>query len=236
MWGEHARTTIGDVKLLSPVAVPLVALLTLTACGTSSRTVGDPPSSAPPSSPTAAPSTAAPSTVVRSPVVRSTVAYDRALHDELIAMLRRDQADREGTPQAESDQARTARLKDIVSTHGWPTFALVGQDGGNAAWAIAQHSDLDPAFQQQALDLLRAAVADRQASPGNLAYLEDRVAAAKGEPQVYGTQVRCGPDGPVPATPITDEPGVERRRAEAGLPTLASYLAEMTTICAQDSN
>ncbi|MFF0154633.1 DUF6624 domain-containing protein [Micromonospora sp. NPDC005203] len=224
------------MKLPSPVAVPLVALLTLAACGTSPRSAGDSPSSAPPASPIATPSALVRSPVVHSPVVRSPVAYDRALHDELIAMLRRDQADREGTPQSESDQARTARLKDIIRTHGWPTFALVGEDGGNAAWAIAQHSDLDPAFQQQALDLLRTAVADRQASPGNLAYLEDRVAAGKGEPQVYGTQVRCGPDGPVPATPITDEPGVEQRRADAGLPTLASYLSEMTTICAQDAN
>ncbi|MET8360063.1 DUF6624 domain-containing protein [Micromonospora sp. NPDC005171] len=145
-------------------------------------------------------------------------------------MLARDQADREGTPQSESDQARTARLKEIIRNHGWPTFALVGEDGGNAAWAIAQHSDQDPTFQQEALDLLRAAVADRQASPGNLAYLEDRVAVGKGEPQGYDTQIRCGPDGPVPTTPMRDEPQVERRRTEGGLPTLA----EMTTICAQD--
>ncbi|WP_198041501.1 DUF6624 domain-containing protein [Micromonospora chokoriensis] len=151
-------------------------------------------------------------------------------------MLERDQADRAGTPQHESDQARIARLKEIIRTRGWPTFALVGADGGNAAWAIAQHSDQDPTFQQEALDLLRAAVSAGQASPGNLAYLEDRVAAGKGEPQVYGTQIRRGPGGPVPATPIRDEPRVERRRAEAGLPTLASYLAEMTTICAQDTN
>ncbi|MEK8105998.1 DUF6624 domain-containing protein [Micromonospora sp. M12] len=188
--GDHDPTTIGDVKLLSPVAVPLVALLTLTACGTSSPTAGDPPSSAPPSSPPRPrppphrPPWSAPRRPV--PVVRSTVAYDRALHDELIAMLQRDQADREGTPQTESDQARTARLKGIISTHGWPTFALVGEDGGNAAWAIAQHSDLDPAFQQQALDLLRSAMADRQASPGNLAYLEDRVAAGRASPRCTG--------------------------------------------------
>ncbi|WP_430501472.1 DUF6624 domain-containing protein [Micromonospora trifolii] len=208
------------MKLPSPLTVPLVALLTLAACGTSSRPADDPPSSAPP----AAPSTPSPAS------------FDRALHDELIAMLERDQADREGTPQSESDQARTERLKEIIRSHGWPTFALVGEDGGNAAWAIAQHSDQDPTFQQEALDLLRAAVAARQASPGNLAYLEDRVAVGRGEPQGYGTQIRCGPDGPVPTTPIRDEPAVERRRAEAGLPTLASYLAEMTTICAQDAN
>ncbi|MEU1399150.1 DUF6624 domain-containing protein [Micromonospora zamorensis] len=76
----------------------------------------------------------------------------------------------------------------------------------------------------------------RQVSPGNLAYLQDRVATGKDEPQEYGTQIRWGPGGPVPATPIRDEADVERRRAEAGLPTLASYLAELTTVCPQDTN
>ncbi|MDG4809666.1 hypothetical protein O7634_23190 [Micromonospora sp. WMMD1120] len=203
---------------LPPVTLPLAALLSLAACGG-------------PAEPAAAPTSSAPSAAVRSPV-----AFDQSLHDELVAMLKRDQADRAGTPQTETDEARTTRLKEIVRTHGWPTFALVGADGGDAAWAIAQHSDQDPAFQQEALDLLRAAVATEQASPGNLAYLEDRVAVGRGKPQVYGTQVRCGPNGPVPSTPITDEPTVERRRADAGLPTLASYLAEMTTICARDGD
>ncbi|MFI6259990.1 DUF6624 domain-containing protein [Micromonospora zamorensis] len=101
---------------------------------------------------------------------------------------------------------------------------------------MAQHSDLDLAFRQEALGLLRAAVAAGQVSPGNLAYLQDRVATGKDEPQEYGTQIRWGPGGPVPATPIRDEADVERRRAEAGLPTLASYLAEVTTVCPQDTN
>jgi hypothetical protein len=81
--------------------------------------------------------------------------------------------------------------------------------------------------------LIRAAVEIGQASPGNLAYLEDRIAVAAGDPQVYGTQVGCGPDGPVPATPIDDEAGVDDRRAAAGLEPLADYLAEMATICAE---
>ncbi|MFB9850522.1 DUF6624 domain-containing protein [Micromonospora andamanensis] len=159
--------------------------------------------------------------------------FDKALHDELVGMLERDQAELEGRPQADTAEQRTARLKEIIQEYGWPTFDLVGKDGENAAWVIAQHADLDPAFQQQALDLLRAAVADGQASPGNLAYLEDRVAVAKGEPQAYGTQMRCGTDGPVPATPIRDEAGVDKRRAAAGLPTLAAYRSEMAAICAE---
>ena len=160
--------------------------------------------------------------------------FDQALHDELIAMLERDQSGRTGGPDPEGDAARTGRLTEILADHGWPTYDLVGEDGEDAAWAIAQHSDQDPAFQREALELLREAVEAGQASPGNLAYLTDRVAVGAGEPQTYGTQVGCGPDGPEPATPLVDEAGIDSLRAEVGLDPWADYLAEMETICAAD--
>lgn len=161
--------------------------------------------------------------------------FDQALHDELMAMFQRDQEGRLGGSDPEGDVARTERLKEIVEEYGWPTIALVGEDGEDAAWAIAQHSDLDPEFQARAVELLREAVAAGQASPGNLAYLEDRVLAAKGEPQVYGTQITCGSGGAEPATPILNEESVDERRLAAGLDTLGEYLDEMTEICAADS-
>ena len=133
-------------------------------------------------------------------------------------MLERDQSGRTGGPDAEGDAARTERLKEILAEHGWPTYDLVGEDGEDAAWAIAQHSDQDPAFQREALELLRAAVEAGQASPGNLAYLTDRVAVGAGEPQTYGTQVGCGPDGPRAGDPAR-RPGraSTQLRAEVGL-------------------
>jgi hypothetical protein len=156
---------------------------------------------------------------------------DEALRDELVAMQQRDQDERTGIDgDTETDQDRTDRLEEIVGEHGWPGYDLVGKEGEDAAWTIAQHSDLDPEFQAEALELLRAAVDAGQASPGNLAYLEDRVAVAEDRPQVYGTQVGCGADGPVPQ-PIEDPDGVEQRRADAGLGTLEDYLTEMTEIC-----
>jgi hypothetical protein len=196
-------------------AAALIVFAALTGCtGTSAS---------PPQSANAAPETTAPATVQD---------FDQTLHDELIAMLERDQLDRTGGSSGESDQARTDRLKEIIAEHGWPTIALVGKDGEDAAWAIAQHSDLDPEFQREALELLRQAVDVDQASPGNLAYLEDRVAVAAGEPQRYGTQVACTPDGPKPATPIADPSGLDGRRAVAGLQSYAAYIEEMTAICA----
>ncbi|HYO35187.1 MAG TPA: DUF6624 domain-containing protein [Geodermatophilus sp.] len=159
---------------------------------------------------------------------------DPALREELLAMLERDQAGRTGGADPEGDPARTRRLAEILDEHGWPGRDLVGEDGSEAAWAIAQHSDLDPAFQRRALELLRQAVAAGRASAGDLAYLTDRVATGAGEPQTFGTQVACTPDGPQPATPLVDAAGVERLRAEAGLPSYADYLAEMAAICAEE--
>ena len=197
-------------------AVVVTAVLLLAGC-----------SSEEPSPGAAAPTTATATTPEpsRSPL------FDQELHDELVAMLERDQSGRTGGADPEGDAARTARLAEILDEHGWPTWDLVGEDGSEAAWAIAQHSDRDPAFQRRALELLRAAVEAGQASPGDLAYLTDRVAAGAGEPQTYGTQVACTPDGPQPATPLVDPAAVEQLRADAGLQPLSEYLAEMESVC-----
>jgi hypothetical protein len=157
---------------------------------------------------------------------------DPALHDELMAMFRRDQAGRLGGRDDEGDTARTERLKEIIVESGWPGTDLVGEDGEDAAWTIAQHSDLDPDFQRCALIHLEAAVAQGVGSPGNLAYLTDRVAAGAGEPQTYGTQMGCTKRGPKPATPLVDPDHVDELRAEAGLPPYDDYIDEMTEACA----
>src|SRR5688572_4776926 len=44
--------------------------------------------------------------------------FDQELHDELMAMLERDQSGRTGGPDAEGDARRTARLKEILAEHG----------------------------------------------------------------------------------------------------------------------
>jgi hypothetical protein len=84
------------------------------------------------------------------------VAFNEALHDELMAMFEEDRAGRlSGDWDIVDDRARTERLKWIIAQYGWPTFDLVGEDGADAAWLIAQHSDLDPEFQQEALNLIK---------------------------------------------------------------------------------
>lgn len=162
--------------------------------------------------------------------------FDQALHDELVQMLEDDQRERtEMAPEQWNDRERTERLDEILTEHGWPGFDLVGEDGEDAAWAIAQHADHDVEFQRRALELLRTAVEAGQGSPGNLAYLTDRVAANSDEPQVYGTQVGCEGPTAVPG-PLEDPDNVDDRRAEVGLPPLQEYLDEFAEICAQESD
>ncbi len=126
------------------------------------------------------------------------------------------------------DAANTARIVEIFDVHGWPGRSLVGEDGSSAAWAIVQHADLRPDVQRRGLELLGAAVAAGDASPGDLAYLEDRVRVAAGEPQRYGTQWETDASGSlVPRTPIEDPATVDQLRADAGLATIEEYLAEL---------
>jgi hypothetical protein len=214
----------GPVRRLT-LAVLAAAAVAAAGC---SAGVAAPPGPATPAAPAPVTSTSAATTPAPTP------AADAALRDELLAMLAADQADRAGTepPDLRAEQARTDRLAQVVAERGWPTRTLVGSDGATAAWVIAQHSDLDPAFQTRALELMRAAAAAGEADPGELAYLVDRVAANAGRPQTYGTQAGCADDGTPQPAPIAEPERVDALRAEVGLAPLAEYLAELASVCA----
>ena len=124
-----------------------------------------------------------------------------------------------------TDKDNTARLGKIVARHGWPTYTLVGKDGAQAAWLLAQHADLSPKFQRKCLDLMASLPRD-EVSRKNVAYLTDRVLLAEGKKQVYGTQVTLT-NGKCKPRPLEDEANVDKRRAEVGLPPLAEYLREI---------
>lgn len=152
------------------------------------------------------------------------------LRRELLALVEEDQIARTAwianmddaqarTRVEASDKKTTARMKAVVAKHGWPGRSLIGYDGANAAWLLAQHADADPAFQRDCLAKMEPMVATGEASGENFAYLYDRVAVADKRPQRYGTQFT---DKGVPS-PIEDEAHVDERRAAVGMSTLAEY-------------
>jgi len=118
-------------------------------------------------------------------------------------------------------------LEDILRTHGFPNYALVGKTSSHNFWLLVQHCDDDPAFQRQVLALMKEEVRRGNADPRDYAYLVDRVNLNTGKLQVYGTQVDYQDGKAVPRT-LQDAGRVDQRRKEVGLKPLAEYLREMT--------
>jgi hypothetical protein len=155
------------------------------------------------------------------------------VNEELRAeLLRRAAADQEARRAWDTEAVAAADgenlpwLRQVIADVGWPGKSLVGEDGAQAAWLLAQHADRDPAFQRRCLDLLTGAVQDGEATISQQAYLTDRVLLHEGKPQEYGTQA-IARDGRYEPRNLRDPGNVDQRRASAGLSPLAGYLARM---------
>ena len=157
-----------------------------------------------------------------------------ALREELLRRSGIDRAARSAYTGAPAEMARlmemdsnnTAWLMAIVEDIGWPGYSLVGEDAAHAAWLLAQHADLNPAFQRHCLKLLRRAVRRGEASSTDLAHLHDRVSLASGKPQLYGTQVIVRDGRYVPAR-LRNAQTVDARRAAVGLEPIAAHLRQV---------
>ncbi len=160
-----------------------------------------------------------------------------ALADELLAMVKLDQAARKAAIEQgavppspawdtirELDLKHTARLKAVVGRHGWPGRKLVGKRAAKGAWLLVQHATHDQPFMEQCLALMKAAGDD--VSRVDLAYLEDRVRLMQGKPQLYGTQFE-GRGEALKARPLEDAEHVDDRRRAIGLGTLDDYLQDV---------
>ena len=114
-------------------------------------------------------------------------------------------------------------LKAVLARVGWFDISRYGPEASQAAWLIVQHSDHDPAWQEQVLADLAPRVARGDMQRTYYAYLVDRVAVNAGRPQTYGTQGRCLGRGNLELRPVADRDNLDRRRAEAGLDSIAEY-------------
>ncbi|TAD72001.1 MAG: hypothetical protein EAY70_13740, partial [Sphingomonadales bacterium] len=59
------------------------------------------------------------------------------------------------------------------------------------AWLLVQHADHDPAFQLEVLRLMEPLLAAKEVSPGNYAYLYDRITLKLTGKQRFATQFWC---------------------------------------------
>ena len=122
----------------------------------------------------------------------------------------------------EIDARNLVRMREIVRRYGWPTRALVGVDGTEAAFLLLQHSPYQ--FQKELLPRIRRAYRSGELTGQDYALLSDRVLMREGKPQVYGTQVVGWHDREPAFYLIQDKAHVDRRRASVGLLPLADYV------------
>jgi hypothetical protein len=118
---------------------------------------------------------------------------------------------------ARSDAANTAWLKAHVAQNGWPTISAVGERGAHAAWLLAQHADLDPVFQAQALRMMEPLAAQGEVSKRNYAYLYDRIMLKLTGKQRYGSQWAACEGGKRTLRPLEDEAGLAELRRQMDL-------------------
>ena len=162
---------------------------------------------------------------------------NEALRAELVAMDEHDQAVRtelaaDGSlfqgyhpRMAAVHDANAARLREIIREHGWPTTRLVGVDGAKAAWRIAQHSINHPDFMRECRTLIETARDRGEIPREQFAYIDDRIRAFEGRPQLFGTQWHESVDGLEPY-PVDDWNAVNQRRRDLALPPLEELRPE----------
>jgi hypothetical protein len=115
-------------------------------------------------------------------------------------------------------------FKGVVRKNGWPGKAMVGGDGAQGAFLIAQHATTDLEFMAECHKLLIAAHRAGDAEGQWVALLTDRLLILKDKKkQLYGSQLESS-DGKLVPQPIEDPDRVDERRKAMGMPPLADYL------------
>ena len=115
------------------------------------------------------------------------------------------------------------KVKSILDQYGWLGTDVVGDQGNSTLFLVIQHSDQQT--QEKYLPMMREAVKNGKAYPGNLALLEDRVAIGQGKRQIYGSQIGRDPETmEYYVLPLEDPDNVDKRRTEVGLSSLSEYL------------
>jgi hypothetical protein len=160
-------------------------------------------------------------------------AMDSTLRARLVTAREQDQrfrgANANYKKQRGLDKKNQRFLRQVIKEHGWPGWDIVGYDGMNAAFLIAQHSDNDKRFQRQCLHYIHDAFYAQKVDAPSYAYIIDRTRINAGQPQLFGTQFETTQEnGEFDLKPksVEDEPNLGLRRKVFGLVPIEKYLAE----------
>ncbi|MFP2994793.1 DUF6624 domain-containing protein [Spongiivirga sp. MCCC 1A20706] len=115
------------------------------------------------------------------------------------------------------------KIKDLLSTHGWPSKDSIGEQGSLTICNVLQHSS--PEVRVAYLPMMREAVINKKLDPRFLVRAEDRIATDRGDLQIYGGQIKYYKETKsFDVWPVYDPVNIDKRRAEIGLGPIAEHL------------
>ena len=121
------------------------------------------------------------------------------------------------------DSLNLLKVKSILDKKGWLEPTEVSEEGNSAIFLVIQHADKET--QEKYLPMMRSAVKEGKARGQDLALLEDRLALAQGEKQIYGSQIRRNADtGIYYVAPLRNPQQVNERRNSVGLGPIENYV------------
>jgi len=121
-------------------------------------------------------------------------------------------------------QENGVAVREIFTNHGFPDTSLVGEDGQHDFWLLVQHMDFDPEFQERVLTAMKPLAKQGAANAVDFAYLTDRVRLAKGEKQLYGTQIMHLENMMAVPRPTADSLLLNSRRIAINMESIEAYL------------
>jgi len=121
----------------------------------------------------------------------------------------------------EKDSVNYIKITSIVNTYGWKGKEYFGADGPEALITTLLHANI--ANQKKYFSIVRIAALNGSLPAEGFAILADNIALYENNTQIYGTHLRLN-NGQYEAYAIADEAGVDIRRNQIGLCTLAVYL------------
>ncbi len=127
-----------------------------------------------------------------------------------------------------TDSLNLIRVREIFYEIGYPTIDKVGEKSSHNFWALVQHADNFPYFQDSVLKTMKFEVEKGNIKKEDYAYLVDRVKVNLGQNQFYGTQMAINKtkDSYEPL-PVENPEQLDNRRKEMNLPPIKFYINAM---------
>lgn len=121
----------------------------------------------------------------------------------------------------ETDSINFIKVSSIVNTYGWRGKEYFGPDGPEALITTLLHANI--ANQKKYFSIIRVAALNGSLPAEGFAIIADNIALYENNTQIYGTHLKFS-NGQYIAYALADETGVDARREQIGLCTLAVYL------------